>query len=82
MAGRPEGLHHTGVENALGMIRHGVVTAFILDPAPKNAASFPEGITVGGSGVIWGASIHVVPPSSWRELSIACHTNPRPFHFL
>ena len=47
--------YHRGIY--IGRVKDGVVTAFIPDPAPKNAASFPEGITVDKSGVIWGASI-------------------------
>jgi hypothetical protein len=38
-------------------VNDGVVRAFIPDPAPKNNASFPEGISVDKSGTIWGASI-------------------------
>ena len=33
------------------------MTAFIPDPAPQGNASFPEGISLGKDGVIWGASI-------------------------
>ncbi len=47
--------YHRGIR--IGSVKDGVVTAFIPDPAPKNAASFPEGISVDTSGVIWGASI-------------------------
>ena len=47
--------YHRGIY--IGSVKDGVVTAFIPDPAPKNAASFPEGITVDKSGVLWGASI-------------------------
>ncbi|HWY61503.1 MAG TPA: peptidyl-alpha-hydroxyglycine alpha-amidating lyase family protein [Rhizomicrobium sp.] len=47
--------YHRGIR--IGSVKDGVVTAFIPDPAPKNGASFPEGITVGKDGVIWGASI-------------------------
>ena len=47
--------YHRGIR--MGSVKDGVVTAFIPDPAPKNNASFPEGITVDKSGVIWGASI-------------------------
>lgn len=46
---------HRGVR--IGSVNDGVVKAFIPDPSPKNPASFPEGITVDSSGVIWGASI-------------------------
>jgi len=46
---------HRGIY--IGSVKDGKVTAFIPDPAPKNNASFPEGITVGKDGVIWGASI-------------------------
>ena len=46
---------HRGIY--IGSVKDGIVTAFIPDPAPKGAASFPEGITVDKSGVIWGASI-------------------------
>jgi hypothetical protein len=34
-----------------------VVTGFIPDPKPNGGASFPEGISLGKDGVIWGASI-------------------------
>ena len=47
--------YHRGIR--VGSVIDGVVTAFIPDPAPKNNASFPEGITVDKAGVIWGASI-------------------------
>ena len=47
--------YHRGIY--IGSVKDGVVTAFIPDPAPKGGASFPEGITVDKSGVIWGASI-------------------------
>ena len=47
--------YHRGIY--IGSVTDGVVTAFIPDPAPKGAASFPEGIAVDKSGVIWGASI-------------------------
>ena len=47
--------YHRGIY--IGSVKDGVVKAFIPDPAPKNAASFPEGITVDKAGVIWGASI-------------------------
>jgi sugar lactone lactonase YvrE len=46
---------HRGIR--IGSVSDGVVKQFIPDPAPKNNASFPEGITVDPSGVIWGASI-------------------------
>ena len=46
---------HRGIY--IGSVKDGKVTAFIPDPAPKGNASFPEGITVGKDGVIWGASI-------------------------
>ena len=46
---------HRGIY--IGSVKDGKVTAFIPDPAPKAGASFPEGITVGKDGVIWGASI-------------------------
>ena len=47
--------YHRGIR--IGSVKDGVVTAFIPDPAPKGNASFPEGITVDKTGVIWGASI-------------------------
>jgi sugar lactone lactonase YvrE len=47
--------YHRGIR--IGSVNNGVVTAFIPDPAPKNNASFPEGISVDRAGVIWGASI-------------------------
>jgi streptogramin lyase len=47
--------YHRGIR--IGSVNDGVVTAFIPDPAPKNNASFPEGISVDRAGVIWGASI-------------------------
>ncbi len=47
--------YHRGIY--IGSVKDGVVKAFIPDPAPNNAASFPEGITVDKAGVIWGASI-------------------------
>ena len=46
---------HRGIY--IGRVNDGVVTAFIPDPRPNGAASFPEGITVDRSGTIWGASI-------------------------
>jgi sugar lactone lactonase YvrE len=46
---------HRGIY--IGSVNDGVVTAFIPDPKPNGAASFPEGITVDKSGTIWGASI-------------------------
>jgi sugar lactone lactonase YvrE len=47
--------YHRGIR--IGSVKDGVVTAFIPDAKPNNAASFPEGITVDKDGVIWGASI-------------------------
>jgi sugar lactone lactonase YvrE len=47
--------YHRGIY--IGSVKDGVVTAFIPDPAPKGNASFPEGISLGRDGVIWGASI-------------------------
>jgi DNA-binding beta-propeller fold protein YncE len=47
--------YHRGIY--IGSVKDGVVTAFIPDPAPKGGASFPEGISLGKDGVIWGASI-------------------------
>ncbi len=47
--------YHRGIR--IGSVNDGIVKEFIPDPAPKNGASFPEGITVDPSGVIWGASI-------------------------
>jgi streptogramin lyase len=46
---------HRGIY--IGSVKDGKVTTFIPDPAPKGGASFPEGITVGRDGIIWGASI-------------------------
>jgi len=46
---------HRGIY--IGSVKDGKVTAFIPDPAPKGNASFPEGISLGKDGVIWGASI-------------------------
>jgi len=46
---------HRGIY--IGSVKDGIVTAFIPDPKPNGAASFPEGITVTRDGVIWGASI-------------------------
>jgi hypothetical protein len=46
---------HRGIR--IGSVNDGIVTEFIPDPAPRGNASFPEGITVDRSGVIWGASI-------------------------
>jgi sugar lactone lactonase YvrE len=46
---------HRGIY--IGSVKDGKVTSFIPDPSPKGNASFPEGITVGKDGVIWGASI-------------------------
>ncbi len=46
---------HRGIY--IGSVNDGVVTEFIPDPMPRGNASFPEGITVDRSGVIWGASI-------------------------
>ena len=46
---------HRGIY--IGSVKDGIVTAFIPDPKPNGAASFPEGITVTSDGVIWGASI-------------------------
>ena len=46
---------HRGIY--IGSVNDGVVTAFIPDPRPNGAASFPEGISVDKTGTIWGASI-------------------------
>jgi sugar lactone lactonase YvrE len=46
---------HRGIR--IGSVNDGKVTEFIPDPSPNGNASFPEGITVDRSGVIWGASI-------------------------
>jgi sugar lactone lactonase YvrE len=46
---------HRGIY--IGGVNDGKVTAFIPDPSPKGNASFPEGISLGKNGVIWGASI-------------------------
>ena len=46
---------HRGIR--MGSVLDGVVTDFIPDPAPHDATSFPEGISVDGSGTIWGASV-------------------------
>jgi sugar lactone lactonase YvrE len=46
---------HRGIR--IGRVSDGVVTAFIPDPAPKGNASFPEGISLDKTGIIWGASI-------------------------
>lgn len=46
---------HRGIY--IGSVNDGIVTAFIPDPRPNGGASFPEGITVGKAGTIWGASI-------------------------
>lgn len=35
----------------------GMITDFIPDASPSGATSFPEGISVGDDGVIWGASV-------------------------
>ena len=47
--------YHRGIR--IGSVNDGVVASFIPDPAPKNNASFPEGISVDKTGAIWGASI-------------------------
>jgi len=47
--------YHRGIY--IGRVKDGVVTGFIPDPKPNGAASFPEGISLGKDGVIWGASI-------------------------
>jgi streptogramin lyase len=47
--------YHRGIY--IGRVKDGVVTAFIPDPRPNGAASFPEGISVTKDGVMWGASI-------------------------
>ncbi len=47
--------YHRGI--SIGSVKDGVVKYFIPDPKPTGGASFPEGITVDSSGVIWGASI-------------------------
>jgi streptogramin lyase len=51
--------HNPGFDRGIrvGSVADGVVRQFIPDPKPNGAASFPEGITVGRDGVIWGASI-------------------------
>ena len=46
---------HRGIY--IGSVHDGIVSAFIPDPRPNGAASFPEGITVDKAGTIWGASI-------------------------
>ena len=46
---------HRGIR--MGSVLDGVVTGFIPDPAPHDGTSFPEGISVGRSGTIWGASV-------------------------
>ena len=69
---------HRGIY--IGSVKDGIVTTFIPDPAPKGGASFPEGITVDTSGVIWGASIgdrnvmKFVPPTP--PPADACSTPP------
>ena len=69
---------HRGIY--IGSVKDGAVTTFIPDPAPKGNASFPEGITVDASGVIWGASIgdrnvmKFVPPTP--PPADACSTPP------
>ena len=47
--------YHRGI--SIGSVKDGVVKYFIPDPKPTGGASFPEGIMVDASGVIWGASI-------------------------
>lgn len=46
---------HRGIY--IGSVNDGVVTAFIPDPKPNGAASFPEGISLDKTGTIWGGSI-------------------------
>lgn len=46
---------HRGIY--IGSVKDGKVTTFIPDPTPNGNASFPEGITIGRDGTIWGASI-------------------------
>lgn len=46
---------HRGIR--IGSVNDGIVQEFIPDPAPHDATSFPEGISVDDYGVIWGASV-------------------------
>ena len=47
--------YHRGIR--IGSVHDGIVSEFIPDPAPHDATSFPEGISVDKNGVIWGASV-------------------------
>jgi hypothetical protein len=47
--------YHRGIR--IGSVKDGIVREFIPDPKPNGGASFPEGITLGKDGTIWGASI-------------------------
>lgn len=47
--------YHRGIR--IGSVHDGIIREFIPDPEPSGSTSFPEGISVGDDGVIWGASV-------------------------